>query len=334
VLAVAIGAIPVAAAKRAPKIPLIGANYAHYAIGPKCDLTGRGIVYAYSQPGVAATVDRQLRAMRASGITSIRLILWHMTSIGSSAAPRQQWGVVPSAGGRLSQPFRTNLARYAAAVRRRGFQRLTVAFGPQWSNRPFESNFDPAKIDENWAFIKDARSIIKASGPRDVHFDLLNEGGPSAYAPASRAANVRAYLSELYRRYVRAFGAADVTVSVIEKDFPGDQQRLQNLIDILRASGARLPPWFEVHVGDSEASVLRGLENADATLSRNGLKQPLVIGEVAYNNASAARGIVRFRAESRRRVQEVIEWPQASRAQCAFSVAPPYRADAYLSALR
>jgi hypothetical protein len=73
--------------------PLIGVNYTHVAF-PHCSLDDTGIVLTYNEPGVRMRVRRQLAAMRAAGIRTLRLLLWHVTDAGT-----MRWGVVSSGGG-------------------------------------------------------------------------------------------------------------------------------------------------------------------------------------------------------------------------------------------
>ena len=105
--------------------PLLGANYSHYAFRD-CSFNGTGILRGYSRPGVAREVHSQLSRMRRAGVATLRTIIWHMTD-----ATGQIWGPVPSAGGRLTEPYRTHLIRYLTEIRKFGFARLTISMGPQ-----------------------------------------------------------------------------------------------------------------------------------------------------------------------------------------------------------
>jgi hypothetical protein len=154
--------------------PLVGANYSHFGLAG-CDFNGYGIL-TDSGFGMAA-VRQQLAAMRAAGIETLRLFIWHMHD-----ASNQYWGVVTSAGGRLGSLERTNLIRYLTEVRDAGFKQLTVVFGPMWTNDPISfpvNRYDPSLFDENWNFIRVVRPIVKQYGPASTHFDLLNEGAPA-----------------------------------------------------------------------------------------------------------------------------------------------------------
>src|SRR4051812_33995235 len=128
----------------------VGVNYSHFSINGRCTadaktLNGTGILANYQRRGIATKVARQMRVMRARGIRALRLILWHQTSPG-----QEQWGVVSSAGGRLSNPVRAALVGYLKSARKAGFERLTVSFGPRGPNRPKEPSFDGSKLNENW----------------------------------------------------------------------------------------------------------------------------------------------------------------------------------------
>lgn len=303
--------------------PLVGTNYTHFSFSD-CDGDFKSILGNYHRNGVARTVHSQLIAMRKSGISSLRILIWHMTD-----TPGQRWGPVPSRGGRLPEPYRSNFTNFLTEVRRFGFARLTVAFGPMWSNNPLRQNFDPDKIDENWRFIQDVRQLARRHGPPDTRFDLLNEGAPSDYRPSGVRAQAALYLTDLYARYARTFGSADVTVSTIAPRTSRDRgNRLQNLIDIFAASGHGQPGWYELHLNFAPGQVLHGLLRSDAVLAQNGLPQPVVIGETSYNDLGAALAISVFLAYRDRPIDEITQWVNRPSHHCNFS--PPYSASAYL----
>lgn len=304
--------------------PLLGSNYTHRSFAG-CTWNGYGILHTYSSEGVADDVHEQLRQMRSSGVESLRLIVWHMRDVA-----RQRWGVVPSRGGRMTQPFRGNLVAYLAEVRRLGFRRLTISFSPQWTNSPLRDNYDPGSFEENWAFIQDVRALVLEHGPADVRFDLLNEGAPSDHAPARQRARTTEYVERMWRRYTDAFGVGDVTVSVIAPESARDRgHRLENLLDMLTRGGAPLPTWFELHVNYHAEGVAWGLRYADSVLTARGLAQPLIIGETSYNDAAVAEAIRVFAEGADRLLVEVTQWFRRAGASC--EVSPPYEVDAFLS---
>jgi hypothetical protein len=303
--------------------PLMGANYSHFGV-TACDFGGQGIVASGTLE--QALIKKQLAAMRAAGIETLRLFIWNMHD-----ASGQTWGVVSSAGGRLGPGEEKNLIDYLTAVHSAGFKQLTVVFGPEWTNDPIgwpDNHYDPSLFDENWQLIRTVRPIVKQYGPPSVRFDLLNEGAPSDYLATKD--QLETYLAHVYSEYVDAFGNQDVTVSSIVG--ANDQSRISNLIDTLRSTGRPLPTWFEIHIYGS--TPLEDLRATDATLTAKGLAQPITIGETYYDDSATAAAVKTFIATASRPITEVIEWPLRRGSDCRdISVAPPYKAEAFIEAL-
>jgi hypothetical protein len=316
--------------------PSIGATLTHTSL-VGCDLNRTGIVLHYDSPGVRHVVQSQLAAMHAAGLQTIRILLWNMTDITS-----HDWGVLPSAGGKLVEPYRSNLIRFASDVRAAGFSVFTVQFSPQWTNNPVgeygpngltADRWDPSKFDENWSLVADIHRLVKEFGPDVTHFDFMSEGPPSQYQPAFIIDRMQNYIATMWTRYVAAFGRDDVTVSIIAKGRPVDaSDRLQHLIDALRPTGLGFPSFFEVHPDWTSPAVYNELLAVDQTLRANGFAtQPLIVGESSYENAAVAADIARFTRETGRPISEVFEfWQTTEGGPC---VSAPYRADAYIAAL-
>jgi len=305
-------------------LSLVGVNYSTFGVAG-CDFNGYGIVA--SGEGHRGLIRRQLAAMRAAGTQTLRTFIWSMHD-----ASGQRWGVVSSAGGRLGSTETTNLINFVSDVRRLGFLRLEVAFSPQWTNDPIgypENQYDPSLFDENWQLIRYVRGIVKQyGGPLDTRFDILNEGAASDYLATKT--QLEDYVAHMYSNYVDAFGNGDVTVSSIVA--ANDQSRIANLIDTLRSTGRPLPTWFEVHAYSTD--VLADLRATDATLSGKGLSQPITLGETYYDDPSAASAVATFVNTSSRHLDEALAWPLARGSSCqAISVPPPYKADAFITAL-
>jgi hypothetical protein len=306
--------------------PLIGVNYTHHEF-PNCDPTGTGILKTLHEEGVFEKVHRQLSTMRSNGITAIRTIIWNITD-----ASQQTTGTISSAGGEVREPYQTNLVRYLTEIKKFGFRRLTIAFSPQGTNNPILPAYDPAKFDENWNFIKVVRSLLKRHGPAETRIDLLNEGAPSRYMPTALRQQLESYVGQMYERYDAAFGSRDVTVSLVAPRKPADMgARLQNLINILRVNGLPQPRWYDVHIGYTSEKAKHGLRDSDFVLSRNRRRQPLVIGETAYNDRPVARSISEFIQRASRRIEEVSPWYIQRERGCRLS--PPYDSRAYRTAL-
>ncbi len=298
---------------------LIGVNYSHHAF-ESCSWEGSGLLVSYHEGETARRVHDQLRRMRERGLHSLRLLVWHMTDI-----PRQRWGVVPSRGGRLGRPYRSNFIAVLSEARRYGFDRLTVSFAPQWTNSPLRDNYDPAKLDENWRFIRDVRALALEHGPAEVRFDLLNEGAPSDHLPPRIRNQLRDYVAEVWGRYASAYGTADATVSVIApRDARDRGNRLANVVDIFEAAGHGQPGWYEVHLNFAPDEVRFGLAAVDSVLTARGRAVPLVIGETSYGDSAVAARISEFLRGSERPLEEIIQWVSAAGDSCAVS--PPYGA--------
>lgn len=313
------------AAARSPSPVLVGVNYTNYAF-PHCSFEGTGILRTLDRPGPSEVVSSQLQAMRRAGARSLRILVWFTADPAG-----QSWGVVGSAGG-PGRRFEANLARFAREVRAAGFARLTVAFGPRAANSPFQDDFDPALMSQDWRFVAAVRSIVARDGPASTRFDLLNEGAPSRYLKPAVRAQVDRYILWIYRRYVRRFGSSDVTISAVGARSPVDRgDRLSNLVALLRDAGLPLPTFFDVHANFGPASVGYAVDNAERQLAAAGLRTPLVVGETAYDNAGVGAAL---RADLRRRpgsIEEVDEWYQRPGQPCPID--PPYSVRAYSRAL-
>jgi hypothetical protein len=304
--------------------PLIGVNYTHYAF-PNCTFHQTYILSSYQQPKVAKRVHSQLFQMRKAGLRTIRTIIWHLTD-----ASNQEWGPISSAGGRLREPYRTNLMHYLREIRRFGFARFTVAFGPRGTNNPLRTRYDSAKFHENWRFIKTVRSLVKRYGPAETRIDLFSEGAPNEtptrYEPVPQ--QTADYLRRMYRLYVSRFGNRDVSVSVIAPLYPGDMtNRLGNLIRILQSSRARLPRWYDVHIGFNPVGASHALRQTEAVLRMHRQRQRLVIGDAGYDNPGIAKAIEGFLQKTSRPIEEVSPWYTRTRLGC--QVPPPYTPGAY-----
>jgi hypothetical protein len=318
------GSTPAALKTTVGSVPLIGANYTHY-VTRNCGLR-HGIITHYNLPGVRRRVRAQLAAMRAAGIQSLRLLLWYMTD-----ATGQTWGIVSSNGGHLAEPYRSNLIHYLSDVTRAGFEQLTLSFAPEWTSDPLMPNYDPSLFDEDWELVRDVVPLVKQYGPPSTRIDLQNEGAPPSWLDPAAFAEAEDWITRMWSNYADTFGSADASISSVGAHAPRDTtDRVQNLIEALQASGRPLPGWFDIHPAYDYDGTLSTLQAVDALLTRDGLSQPLVVGEEAYNDKAVAQAVAQFMATSSRRVLEVMEWPQSSAGTCPSA---PFRAGAYISVL-
>jgi hypothetical protein len=334
--AAAMAAVPFAARAAGEDVPLIGTTYTHTAVGG-CDLSNTGIVQHYDSPGVRRLARSHLAAMHDAGLQTIRILLWNMSDITG-----QQWGIVPSAGGSLPEPYRSNLLRFVSDIKAAGFTGLTIDVGPEWTNNPIgdygpsglvADRWDPSKLEENWHFFEDVHKLVAPVAPPIMHWDPISEGPPSRYQPSYIVDRMESYIATMWQRYVAEFDRTDFTVSSIAKGGPVQASDvMQHLIDAVRSTGLGFPAYFEVHPDWSSPEVYEELVAVDQTLRANGLlTQPLVVGESSYENAGVAGDIARFMHDTGRRVSEVYEWWQQTDGGPCTSA--PYRADAYIATL-
>ena len=314
-----------------PTGPFLGVNYSHHDNSPTCSLQDSGIVASYDRPGVREKVRGQLATMRGAGVETLRLILWH-----GPAVEGQRWGVVEASDDGLAEPYRTNLVRYVTDVRVAGFARLTVALAPGGRANPKSVDFLPPELERNWNVLVAVRTLLKQFGPRDSAVDLLNEGPAGPRDTDAVRDATRSYLGEMYQRYARRWGTADVSVSVVaSQSGPDLVARLDLLLDAVTDAQAPAPSWFELHLAYDPELALSILGAADDFLSERGMRQPFVVGEAAYESHEVGEAIARFRDRSARQVLEVLAWPLTRDKPCLdISIAPPYQVEAYRQALR
>jgi len=329
----------------AVSVPMLGTTYTHYSF-PNNSFDNGGIIFSYAKSGVRDQVRSQLSQMKNAGVETLDLVMWYMHD--DPIVSGNLWGVISSAGGRISDPYRTNLINYLTDVKQAGFSRLLITFGPMWKNGPGNCDgygqYDPNLFTENWGFIQDIRSIAEQYGPVNIIFDLLGEGAPNDYWPCHQ--QVYDYDLKLWQLYVDAFGKSDAMISFIA--IPNDEadnngKMLENLIAIYSASGRGFPDWFyfsfyvdlnpDPNIAQISAeSAYSSLVHIDEVLSANGLTQSLRTRETWYNNQFMADAIKQFNQNHSRQVEEVIQWfitPDNPN----LSINPPYNVDVYKSAL-
>lgn len=285
----------------------LGMNYAHWRI-VNCNMDDAGIVATYDQPGVRALVQSQLAAQHTSGFTTLRTLVWNMHD-----ATGQRWGVISSANG-LVEPYRTNLAQFAADIRAAGYTRWTVGFSPQWTNSAIDAIYDPSLAGENWEFIRQVRDVVVPFGPADTRIDLWNEGSPSMYWP--QYSQMVTNDQFLWESWVNTFGYQGATISSIVDTgaTTGVADRLVNLIAALDATGEPLPTWWEIH---SYSNVKANLTAADTALS--GRAADISIGESYYHDTSGKKAAQQWRGMHN--LIEFTQWPLTKTNTCPT---PPF----------
>ena len=340
VLAVLASMATVGAAASDASHPQIGVTFTNAYVPSDCRIQD-AFVKTYHQPGIRTTAQLQLAAMRAAGIDTINTLLWHLSEPANNDTNN-----IPSAGGRIGEPYRSNLIRFVSDIRTAGFKNLTVDYGPQWTNNPagewgpnglVNDNWDPAKLEENWEFIRDTRTLIKRYGPTETWFDPAMELAPTDYVETLLPQRLDNYLADIYRRYVAAFGRDDVVFFVGGSGdyLPAYSERFTHLIAALRGTGLEMPPRFGIHPGPwTPDAFMAAVRLADKTLHAHGLDQPLVIGEAPGEgpySAAVAEAIAAFARTSDREIPEVFTW--WSNTLFTNCQSPPYSATSYIKAL-
>lgn len=308
--------------------PLMGMNLQLYEyLMPNC--WGGHIILNYDMPGVREKVAPALHAMRAAGVETLRL----QVVFGPKPDPAYHWPI-DSSSGHLIEPYRTNLGRFLDDIRAAGFVQVTVMFNPWGPNDPIGysgDRYDPSLFDQNWSFMREVRAVVTRHWPRALHWDLINEGAPASWQLG--AGGLADYVKRMYAKWVDAYGVKGAGVSTITKQEWVTRDRLQNLINVLRETGRPLPTWFDVHPSSSSNALLE-LRAADEVLTRNGLDQPLVVGEESYEKEPAAAAIATFIRTSTRPVLEVMAWALYGDPPQPRCPQLPLHMDVYWKALR
>ncbi|XVQ14226.1 hypothetical protein ACQP1W_17280 [Spirillospora sp. CA-255316] len=302
--------------QKAPQAELRGgSNYFTYRVDGDCTREPYGVVNSYDQaPDV---VREQLAEMARAGQKRLRIPVFHHRGPDSGT-------VMDSTGGGIGGANLRNLRDLLREVRAAGFDAAEIAFFPMDANDPTRwKAFDRGLYEENLAVIRQVRAEVVRSGVPYV-LDLLNEG-----APAGGEEVLLQYDRTLWQDYRREFGTSDTVGFSMMVWIAGRVPHLPSVY------GDEPPAVLEVHLYGQEwnGDEYRQLMDADAALDALGYRQPLIIGEVYYNDREAAEGIRRAMADGDRPVRFLTQWPWPRKARCPTAdVAPPAAYDAYARA--
>lgn len=287
---------------------------------------GTWILPHYDDPAVRATVRAQLAAMRASGFTTLRALVFHdhSTDIEDDS--------FTSLDGSLTPTDAHKLRTFVSDVARAGFRSLEL--GPTF----FEENslycnrhawgdcFEPQRTEENWRFISGiATTAIGAAGPMSLRFDLGNEQAPDPRMPPATLKKAKAYLGTIATRFQNAFGSKWL-ISTARSDASNASEtadRLRLLVDDLAAAGLR-PPFLEVHTYSGDGNDLKqSLDDAQRIAQSVGAS--VVLGELPYHSAIAAKTVGAWIVRNpSSRLIDVLQWPEDPSQVCGIDPTPPY----------
>ena len=296
-----------------------GSNFDWYQVDHpsplQCVREPYGVVPNFSDPAARARIEDELGQMIASGQRRLRIGLFHGHGFDTGT-------VMNSAGGDLSPQNRANLAGLLAAVKAAGFTEVEVAFHPEGPAVREWTSWNQALFEENWNTIRNLRPVIRAAHIR-YRIDLSNEAIPPPGQPV-----MLEYARRMWARYTHAFGRADTLgFSVI-----GDPAHVGQLRAVY---GSKPPRVFDIHFYDGTSGLTEDqqFQASDRLMRSNGLRQPWIIGEAFYDDATTARRLGLAIAATRRPIYYLTQWPLTRGSSCADTdVAAPTAFDAYAAA--
>ncbi|MEM5871705.1 MAG: hypothetical protein QW051_02415, partial [Candidatus Aenigmatarchaeota archaeon] len=224
---------------------VIGTMYSHHTL-LTCEIrnnVNQGIIYTYHYPGVRERVKEQLVIMKRSGIEGISLPFWFQSEIDSL---KRYWGIIPSATGKIEEPYRSNLINFLTDVKNTDFEYFQVSFFPFANNSPRLCKFY-GKCEENWNFIKDVVKLIKQFGPENIFIDIKGEMLPSkTFDAPDYYKNLTEQIIFLYQNYINEFGDKDnATISPVGNML---EERLETFIETLKSVNLPLPNIINIHL--------------------------------------------------------------------------------------
>jgi hypothetical protein len=287
-----------------------GSNYGWYHLDG-CGREPYGVINAFHL--APDTIRAQLAAMRA-GQDRLRVLIYHRRGPDTGT-------VMDSTGGNLSAQNRQNLTDLLAAIRAAGFGEIQVSFMTIGPNAAYTwPSWNEDMYQENWNLIYHLHPIIAAAGIQ-YRIDLCNEAIPASNQPI-----LLRYTQRLWSDYTYVFGKNDTcgfsTIGMVP-------DRIKHIPTVYQGN----PPYlFDFHFyGDSSADEYAQFTTAHTLMNQMGYSsQGWTIGEVYYNDATAAANLHRAIQSTGRTVFYLLQWPLVRGSSCAdVSVSPPTNFSAY-----
>jgi hypothetical protein len=289
--------------------------------------TGVWILPSYDDPKVRSTVNKQLHAMRASGFTTMRIVIFHDRETDPDPTS------FVSMDGSIARADRRKLHDFVGDIAAAGFTTLEIVpdFGAEnWlycRNAVWGDCFEPSRTAENWRFIEQAtQTALSGAGGMRVRVDLANEQAPDPAMPPRALAQAKTYLQTLARRFSSEFGDRWLISAARSDDSTAAEtrDRLELLVKDLAAAGLT-PKFLELHDYSFDGNDMQqSLDALQAIAQRIGAR--VVLGELAYHNAVQAAAIRGWLARNpASRIVDLIQWPEFDpRQACAMDPLPPY----------
>lgn len=258
----------------------------------------------YGEASVRASTRNDIRALRNSGVSWIRSLVW----FAPNAKPRFSFAL---ADARLAAE---NVANYGADLAAAGVKHWVLAFGPQGRASPscrtgkqFGECYDASTQRASIDFILTVRSHLDRLPHPTLWVDLSNEACPGlAFANNAQSVdNTRDYLVALLRAYRQQFPADRLSVSCI-----GDGQldrRLRNISAIFRTAGAQMR-FADAHIyargGDTVAMVAKTFGTWER---KTGIS--VLVGETNIGRPDVEGKLAQGFAAAGTRPLSLIHWP-------------------------
>jgi hypothetical protein len=267
-----------------------GSNYGWYRIDG-CNREPYGVVNSFhNAPDV---IRSQLAAMRAAGQERLRVHIIHRRRPDTGTA-------MNSTNGDLSASNRQNLTDLLRAIADAGFAEIQVTFMPIGENAAYNwTEWSDDFYQENRNLIYHLHPIIAGAGIQ-YRIDLCNEAIPTSSQPI-----LLEYAQKLWTDYTNVFGKND-TCGFSTIGLPG------RIAQIPQVYGNNPPYLFDFHfyrrnVVDDEGDMFTTAHNM---MNQYGYtNQGWTIGEVYYDDPTAARTLRQAIDSTGRTVFYLLQWP-------------------------
>jgi hypothetical protein len=289
---------------------------------------GSWIVPAYQNPNVRTIVRAQLRSMRGSGFTTLRVLVFHDHIPDASESDS-----FTSLDGHVAPEDAAKLRNFVTDIAAAGFTTLEIVPSFVSENdlycreKAWGDCFDPRRTDENWRFIAETTRIVSAAAaPLALRFDIANEAAPDPHMPASALRQAKTYLTAIAGRFAREFGDSWLISAARSDASPATEtgDRLGLLVADLGEAGLR-PKYLELHSYSGDGNDLVESLNEMQSLAQR-IDASVILGEMRYHSEVQASAVAGWLAKNpQSRVIDLIQWPEYDPSQiCAIDPQPPY----------